>query len=55
MMKSFGKYIILAFVAFGVASSAIAQDSSSSSVVRRRTADDRKKQQQDGTQITQRM
>ena len=56
MMKSFGKYILLAFVAFGVASSAFAQDSSSSSVVRRRSADDRnKKQQQDGTQVTQRM
>lgn len=56
MMKSFGKYILLAFVAFGAASSAFAQDSSSSSVVRRRTADDRnKKQQQDGTQVTRRM
>ncbi len=55
MMKSFGKYIILAFVAFGVASSAFAQDSSSSSVVRRRSDDRNKKQQQDGTQVTQRM
>lgn len=56
MMKSLGKYIVLAFVAFGIAASATAQESSSSSVVRRRSADDRKKQQQqDGTQITQRM
>lgn len=55
-MKSLGKYIVLAFVAFGIAASATAQESSSSSVVRRRSADDRKKQQQqDGTQITQRM
>lgn len=56
MMKSLGKYIVLAFVAFGIAASATAQESSSSSVVRRRSTDDRKKQQQqDGTQITQRM
>lgn len=55
-MKSLGKYIVLAFVAFGIAASATAQESSSSSVVRRRSTDDRKKQQQqDGTQITQRM